>query len=381
MNLSIELKTRIYNHIGKIQQHLDAFEADEQREIVESIETHIHDALEARTAGEPTMALLDAIIAEMDPPESYGSAPLIAPSNSTSLSSGRKIFFFSSIATLCILFIAIWLSDPFSSHWMSEAAPEESAASSRAIPPGGGLKKSTAVKPSPLVGKWTAIDLVSSINEFNPSQTKWTGELELKGLQFFTDGTTDKPWWTWKDDRLFHSGDQSEAEFSIKTFGDVGYLFLEWMSGDVLEKGLPPKYYVLKRGEYSEETLGNQIVAGVGCGAFKVGASREDLIETLGMPDPGSTDRWLQWKKKHHIHCLIDSSRDAFELRFDRGFNGKTAESIGFGSTEKEAVAAYGQPNDILDKGSAKKLEWSNQGILMWISDQGVTQTVIFKPY
>lgn len=74
MNLTIELKTHIYNHVGQVQQHLTGLPPDEQREILQSIETHIHDALESRADENPTLDLLEAIIAEMDPPESYGSA-------------------------------------------------------------------------------------------------------------------------------------------------------------------------------------------------------------------------------------------------------------------------------------------------------------------
>ena len=73
MNLPIELKTRIYEHIGIVQQHLGELPSDEQREILQSLETHIHDALENRAGGEPSMEFLEAILAEMDPPESYGS--------------------------------------------------------------------------------------------------------------------------------------------------------------------------------------------------------------------------------------------------------------------------------------------------------------------
>ena len=73
MNIPIELKTRIYEHIGIVRQHLEELPPDELREILQSLETHIHDALESKTGGEPSMELLEAILAEMDPPESYGS--------------------------------------------------------------------------------------------------------------------------------------------------------------------------------------------------------------------------------------------------------------------------------------------------------------------
>lgn len=72
MNLPIDLKTRIYHHIGDVQKHLGELPADEQREILQSLETHIHDALESRSNGQPDPELLEAILAEMDPPESYG---------------------------------------------------------------------------------------------------------------------------------------------------------------------------------------------------------------------------------------------------------------------------------------------------------------------
>lgn len=142
MNLPIELKTRIYDHIGTVQKHLAELPTDEQWEILQALETHIHDALEARANGNPDLAVLEAIIAEMDPPESYGPAPLMAPPNSTSFSSGWKILFFSSIAILCLLFIAIWLADPFSSHWMDGEVKggTEASASNQLVQEGVGLQ-------------------------------------------------------------------------------------------------------------------------------------------------------------------------------------------------------------------------------------------------
>ncbi len=75
MNLPTELKARIYDHIGTVQKHLGELPSDEQREILQSLEAHIHDALEARSGGQPTLNLLEAILAEIDPPESYGQRP------------------------------------------------------------------------------------------------------------------------------------------------------------------------------------------------------------------------------------------------------------------------------------------------------------------
>jgi hypothetical protein len=99
------------------------------------LETRIQDALEIRSAGNPDIETLEAIIAEMDAPESYGpGSPLISHQKNTLSTPVRRILFFCSIAILCILFIAIWLADPFSSQWMDESMQEEAAPSTQALP-------------------------------------------------------------------------------------------------------------------------------------------------------------------------------------------------------------------------------------------------------
>ena len=122
----------------------------------------------------------------------------------------------------------------------------------------------------------------------------------------------------------------------------------------------------------------NKIVEGEGWRGFRVGATREELIKDLGKPDNDPNDRWLQWKKKYSIHCLIDDGRGAFELRFDNGFKGETTAGIEIGSTLKKALAVYGEPTTQEDRGGAKKLIWSSKGILIWFSGDKVNQIVVF---
>lgn len=126
----------------------------------------------------------------------------------------------------------------------------------------------------------------------------------------------------------------------------------------------------------------NVIVEGVGWRSFKVGATREELIEGLGMPLGLSEGNWLQWRNEQgSIHCLLDDNHGAFELRFDEGFKGKTTAGIGIETSLKKALAAYGKPSSKVDKGKAKKLEWSSKGILIWFRDNKVAQIVVFKPH
>lgn len=74
MNIPVELKIHINHHIELVQKHLVELPFDEQREILASIEAHIYDALESRSSENPTFKVLESILAELDPPESYRPA-------------------------------------------------------------------------------------------------------------------------------------------------------------------------------------------------------------------------------------------------------------------------------------------------------------------
>lgn len=207
MNLSSELTKQIAGHLNEVRQYLGNLPADERREILQSIESHIYDALETRSDGDPTPALLDAVIAEMDPPDSYGELP-ISPKKRTRWRFSLILFLLSIITAI------VWLR------------PEKQFAP---------------------IGHWQSVDFVESIEQFDPSSKYWQGDFALKELTFLPDGKTDRPYWTWKDGVLHHSGDNTDAKFFIKTISGEEYLFLEWISGDVINQGLPPKYYVLRK--------------------------------------------------------------------------------------------------------------------------------------
>ncbi|MDF7825904.1 hypothetical protein P4B35_17880 [Pontiellaceae bacterium B12227] len=139
MTLTDELKKRIQDHLAAVQQHLGDLPADEKREIIQSLETHIHGALETRSSGTPTTELLETILTELDPPESYSAVtPLMGSPRSNALTPPRKTGFLILIGLLTFLFVFIWMNDPFSSHWLSGETPD--AAPSRLIMEGVGLE-------------------------------------------------------------------------------------------------------------------------------------------------------------------------------------------------------------------------------------------------
>jgi len=328
MNLSSELTKQVKAHLDEVRKYLGTLPADERQEILQSIESHIYDALETRSDGEPTQELLSAVLAEMDPPESYGErAPIkkfgsgvklllvvltlllgvwiaykISPENppahissvdakqppvvvSTSPADGDNAVD-PDITKLRVTFNKDMLTDRMWS-WCTESpdtAPKFVSSGTRFIdkrtcvvpvelepnktyviwintqkhdsfrdtnhqpakPYRLELRTGNVLSPNP-IGHWQSVDFVSSSEEFHPQTKSWSEALELKELSFLPDGKTDRPYWTWEDGILHHSGDNTDAKFFIKSITEEIYLFLEWMSGDVINKGLPPGYYVLKK--------------------------------------------------------------------------------------------------------------------------------------
>lgn len=73
MSSSDEIRAGIRGYLDAVDAHLATQSAEEKRDLLANLESHIHEALDARVDGEPTRADLDAVLAEMDLPESYGA--------------------------------------------------------------------------------------------------------------------------------------------------------------------------------------------------------------------------------------------------------------------------------------------------------------------
>ena len=375
MNLPIELQTRIYDHIGAVKRYLDEVPADEQREILQSLETHIHDALESRSDGEPTLELLEAILAEMDPPESYGSSQQstavpshpIREQSSMAAIKARGNPLNRLALTLLIAFISFFLiiAGVTAVYLMRSSRPVMAHVESG----------------SPL-GSWKSIDFVEKTEQFKPSSMHFQGALHLKGLTFLDGGKTSESWWTWKNDKLIHHGDKSAAQFSIRLIDGTQYMFLEWLSGDVLEKGMPPKYYVLKRGAYDGSELDQTIIEGVGWGDCRVGASREEMIAALGDPTYDKRRRDDLFWKPRNIECTMRSDKKVHVVRFNRGYTGTTSAGIRIGSTEYDLMAAYGEPELTYRHDDLKMFEWRSKGVGASLTPKkGVHQIFVFRPF
>lgn len=98
-----------------------------------------------------------------------------------------------------------------------------------------------------VLGDWQSVDFVRNITDFRPGAKRFKGDLYLKDFSFAPNGKTHKSFWTWSKGGVYNSSDKSTAHYTIKTIEGETYLFLEWMSGDVLIRDMKPQYYVLRK--------------------------------------------------------------------------------------------------------------------------------------
>ena len=103
------------------------------------------------------------------------------------------------------------------------------------------------------VGRWKVVDFVKTIEQFDPTNRSMTIEPFLRGMAFLKNGTVlrifeknKRQQSQWRDNAVDYQSDYP-AHFTIKRMEDEDYLFIEWISGDVTERGEKPAYYVLKK--------------------------------------------------------------------------------------------------------------------------------------
>ena len=122
------------------------------------------------------------------------------------------------------------------------------------------------------------------------------------------------------------------------------------------------------------------VVEGVGWGGFRVGATREALIKLFGPPDPNTdpAGHRLYWTERYHVDCDMDEAHRA--VRFSSGFELPLTSGIRIGSSESEALSAYGIPDATESRTRAKLLHFNKHGVRVLVSDGKVISFSVFKP-
>ena len=112
-----------------------------------------------------------------------------------------------------------------------------------------------------VIGKWETVDFVKNEDDFTPEKKSWKENLYLKDLVFLKDGKMAQPavenrtsdevtpveWLTWTNGLVMHLGDKTASLYKIKEINGEKYMMYQWKSGDYIEKGQKPCYYVLKQ--------------------------------------------------------------------------------------------------------------------------------------
>ncbi len=250
MNLSTELTKQVTAHLDEVRKYLWALPADERQEILQSIESHIYDALETRSDGEPTPALLDAVIAEMDPPESYGELPTVTP-NKPKLGRLSPIVFGAALIAILV------------GLYLAKAQTENSPISSEST-------------------------------------------LESEPL----------------------------------------------------------------------------IIEGVGWRDYLLGKTSIELTEALGEPQANTPEWMMRWDKHPYVYIALSAANACKDVRFNRGFKGRTSAGIKIGSSFEKMLAAYGDAETIWARETDPCViaEWPGKGIHIYTYKGLVSQIIIHQP-
>ncbi len=74
MQVNNQARAMIQSYLTDVAAHLEGMPAQEQRDLLRQLESHIHEALAARTGGQDAQASdVQAVLSDMDPAESYAT--------------------------------------------------------------------------------------------------------------------------------------------------------------------------------------------------------------------------------------------------------------------------------------------------------------------
>jgi hypothetical protein len=226
------------DYLCRVEAALRMTDNESRQNILKDVEEHLDRRYAELTADCQNHEHYMAIIADMGPAEDYAEllaskTPLHGPEDT----SPKKPVFLNRLMIvlliLALLSAAGWkiITGLVLDHGRQPLAPFENDPQ--------------------LVGQWVAVDFVQHPDAFTPEHRQWPGNLYLKAMVFYDNGTTAGPW-EWTKGDIYHPGDKSHAKYLFRQVSGETYLFFAWMNGDVLNRGEKPSYYVFKKGDATE---------------------------------------------------------------------------------------------------------------------------------
>ena len=96
-----------------------------------------------------------------------------------------------------------------------------------------------------VIGGWKSVDFVREIDQFNPTEKSWKGDLFLNHHIFEEGGNITGKILTWTKGLVL--SDDTASKYIIREIDGSTYMFFEWKSGDYTIRHSKPAYYVLKK--------------------------------------------------------------------------------------------------------------------------------------
>jgi len=114
------------------------------------------------------------------------------------------------------------------------------------------------VNDAQVIGKWQCIDIVKTIEAFNPDQKAFRDDPFLKSLAFYKNGNIlsavnggnsalADDIHTWTKGLIINTYEKTAGQYEINEINGATYMFFEWKSGDYGLRGMKPSFYVLKK--------------------------------------------------------------------------------------------------------------------------------------
>lgn len=142
------------------------------------------------------------------------------------------------------------------------------------------------------------------------------------------------------------------------------------------------------------QTPARGVVEGVGWGAARIGATKDEVMAVFGAPEDNKT-YWLNYRQSHGIDVFYGTNERAVEIRFNGGFRDCLQSGIGIGSLLRHVTRAYGEPTatqslprkqdgmfadrTLYRLPSAAKVIYKEHGVLFWFDEHDrVSQFVVF---
>jgi bla regulator protein BlaR1 len=226
------------NYLCRVEAVLMMTDKTSRQNILKDVEEHLDRRYAELTPEQRMREQFETIISDMGPAEDY--AELLTSrteSHGAEYTPSRGVVFLNRL--MVILFLAVLFSVVGWKITTGSVLDREE-------------RSLTFFENDPnLVGQWVSVDFVQYPDAFTPEHRQWPGNLYLKAMAFYDNGTTAGPW-QWTKGDIYHPGDKSHAKYQFREIKGETYLFFAWMNGDVLFRGEKPHYYVLKKGDAAE---------------------------------------------------------------------------------------------------------------------------------